>query len=75
MTKTLVTFDDTEDCTNKMDEIYQRLDDDDSGGLVFEEFCAGLKNMHDSTTEETTFGIHLTPEFLPQHAHEHMMFL
>ncbi len=60
----LVTFEDTEDLMNKIDEIYLRLDEDDSGGLVIEEFRAGLKNMHvkDPTTEETTFGIHLTPD-------------
>lgn len=72
LTKTLVAFNDTEDFPNKMDEIYQRLDDDDSSGLVFEEFCAGLKNMHDPPTEETTFGIHRTPDFAQ---HELMMFL
>jgi hypothetical protein len=40
------------------------LDEDDSGGLVFEEFRARLTNMHvkDPTTEDTTFGIHLTPD-------------
>jgi hypothetical protein len=41
-----VTFEDTEDLMNKIDEIYLRLDEDDSGGLVIEEFRAGLKNMH-----------------------------
>jgi hypothetical protein len=50
------------------------LDEDDSGGLVIEEFRAGLKNMHvkDPITEETTFGIHRTPDFAQ---HELMMFL
>jgi voltage-gated sodium channel len=64
LTKTLVTFEDTEDLMNKIDEIYLRLDEDDSGVLVFEEFRAGLKNMHvkDPTTDQTTFGIHLTPD-------------
>jgi voltage-gated sodium channel len=64
LTKTLVTFEDTEDLMNKIDEIYLRLDEDDSGGLVFEELRAGLKNMHvkDPTTDQTTFGIHLTPD-------------
>ena len=46
LTKTLVTFEDTEDLMNKIDDIYLRLDEDDSGGLVFEEFRARLKNMH-----------------------------
>ena len=35
-----------EDLMNKFDEIYLRLDEDDSGCLVFEEFRAGLKNNH-----------------------------
>ncbi len=64
LTKALVTFEDTEDLMSKMDEIYLRLDEDDSGCLVFEEFRAGLKNMQvkDPTTDQTTFGIHLTPD-------------
>jgi hypothetical protein len=36
LTKTLVTFDDAEDLRKKIDDIYRRLDDDDSGGLNFE---------------------------------------
>ena len=45
LTKTLIAFDDTEDLHLKIDGIYRRLDNDDSGGLNFEEFRQGLKHM------------------------------
>jgi hypothetical protein len=45
LTKTLTTFEDEEDLISKIDEIYDRLDMDGSGGLNFDEFRAGIKTL------------------------------
>jgi len=45
LTKMLVTFEDAEQLTFKISEIYDRLDEDDSGGLTFEEFSSAVKSI------------------------------
>jgi len=40
-----VTFKNAEDLTNKIDDIYARLDEDESGGLAFREFKEGVKQF------------------------------
>ena len=41
----LKTFDSRENLMQRIDKIYQKLDDDDSGGLNFAEFKAGIKSL------------------------------
>lgn len=41
----LKTFDSSENLMQRIDETYQKLDDDDSGGLNFAEFKAGIKSL------------------------------
>ena len=41
----LKTFDSRENLMQRIDETYQKLDDDDSGGLNFAEFKAGIKSL------------------------------
>ena len=45
LTKDLVTFEDDEDLARKIDDMYSRLDEDESGGLNFEEFQQGVKQL------------------------------
>ena len=45
LTKSLVTFKNEDDLTSKIDDIYARLDEDESGGLTFREFRMGLKQF------------------------------
>jgi len=52
LTKGLLTFEDEADLTCRIDEIYSKLDEDESGGLAFEEFREGVKWLSKS--------IHLT---------------
>ena len=40
-----MTFEDEEDLTSMIDDIYMRLDEDESGGLNFEEFRQGVKQL------------------------------
>ena len=68
LTKDLVTFEDDEDLASKIDDMYLRLDEDESGGLNFEEFRLGVKqlssNIHltrDDFDIVTENGKHLGP--------------
>ena len=45
LTQTLAAFDDEQDLIAKIDEVYHRLDVDNSGGLNFAEFQTGLKYL------------------------------
>jgi len=45
VTVSLVNYQDSQDLLDKTDAIYDRLDEDESGGLTFEEFKAGLKKL------------------------------
>jgi hypothetical protein len=45
VTVSLVDYQDAKDLLDKTDAIYDRLDEDESGGLTFEEFKAGLKRL------------------------------
>jgi voltage-gated sodium channel len=68
LTKGLCTFEDEADLTSRIDEIYSKLDEDESGGLAFEEFREGVKwlskNIHltrDDFDVVTENGKHLGP--------------
>jgi len=52
LTKGLSTFDDQTDLERKIQDMYNKLDEDGSGGLNFDEFKAGVKKLAES--------IHLT---------------
>jgi len=45
LTKTLTSFENEEDLMRKIDDIYDRLDFDGSGGLNFDEFREGIKTL------------------------------
>ena len=68
LTKTLCTFEDEADLTSRIDNMYSRLDEDESGGLAFVEFREGVKllskNVHltrDDFDVVTEYGKHLGP--------------
>ena len=68
LTKGLLTFEDEADLTSRIDEIYSKLDEDESEGLAFEEFRDGVKwlseNIHltrDDFDVVTENGKHLGP--------------
>ena len=68
LTKSLCTFEDEVDLTSRIDDIYSKLDEDESGGLAFEEFREGVKwlskNIHltrDDFDVVTENGKHLGP--------------
>ena len=50
LTKDLITFEDEDDFSKKVAYLYHKLDEDESGGLNFDEFQHGLKllkaNIH-----------------------------
>jgi len=52
--QTMLTFEDEADLVAKIDSIYLKMDEDESGGLNFEEFQSGLKHLEHA--------IHLTRE-------------
>ena len=52
ITRSLLTFEDEDDLDNKINEIFDKLDEDESGGLNFEEFRNNIKQIDKS--------IHLT---------------
>ena len=63
LTQTLTAFDDEEDLDRRIDEIYNRLDTDDSNGLNYNEFQEGLKHItiKDRHSESNVaLNIHLT---------------
>ena len=62
LTKTLVLFEDEQDLVEKIEDIFQYLDNDDSGGLNYRELCHGLKNMklRNQISSERIQGIHFT---------------
>lgn len=69
ITRSLLTFEDEDDLDHKIDSIFQRLDEDESGGLNFEEFRSNIKQIdksihltrddYDTLTEN---GKHLSPD-------------
>jgi len=54
LTQTMLTFEDEADLVAKIDSIYLKMDEDENGGLNFEEFQSGLKHLEHA--------IHLTRE-------------
>jgi voltage-gated sodium channel len=68
LTKNLCTFEDEADLTSRINDIYSKLDEDESEGLAFEEFQEGVKflskNIHltrDDFDVVTENGKHLGP--------------
>ena len=53
LTRSLITFEDEEDLTIRIDGIYQQLDRDDSEGLTFEEFRDGVRLLSSNNVHLT----------------------
>ena len=53
LTRSLITFEDEEDLTVRIDGIYQQLDRDDSEGLTFEEFRDGVRMLSSNSVHLT----------------------